>query len=57
MAVYTQIPAEEMAELVLQFGAGNLISAKGIVADHHVPVIAQRNGRCQGQSSRPPVHT
>jgi homoserine kinase type II len=30
MAVYTQIPAEEMAELVLQFGAGNLISAKGI---------------------------
>ncbi len=30
MAVYTQIPAEEMAELVLQFGAGTLISAKGI---------------------------
>ncbi len=30
MAVYTQIPAEEMAELVLQFDAGKLISAKGI---------------------------
>ena len=30
MAVYTQIPAEEMAELVLRFDAGKLISAKGI---------------------------
>ncbi len=30
MAVYTHIPAEEMAELVRAFGAGDLTSAKGI---------------------------
>lgn len=30
MAVYTHIAAEEMAELVHEFGAGDLISAKGI---------------------------
>lgn len=30
MAVYTHIAAEEMAELVKEFGAGDLISAKGI---------------------------
>jgi homoserine kinase type II len=30
MAVYTHVGAEEMAELVRQFGAGELISAKGI---------------------------
>lgn len=30
MAVYTHIPAEEMAGLVRMFGAGDLLSAKGI---------------------------
>lgn len=30
MAVYTHIPAEEMADLVHMFGAGDLLSAKGI---------------------------
>jgi homoserine kinase type II len=30
MAVYTQVPAEEMAALVERFGAGRLLSAKGI---------------------------
>ncbi len=30
MAVYTHIPAEDMAELVSMFGAGKLLSAKGI---------------------------
>jgi homoserine kinase type II len=30
MAVYTHVPAEQMAELVARFGAGRLISAKGI---------------------------
>ena len=30
MAVYTHIPSEEMAELVRAFGAGKLLSAKGI---------------------------
>ncbi len=30
MAVYTHIPSEEMADLVCEFGAGDLISAKGI---------------------------
>jgi homoserine kinase type II len=30
MAVYTHVPAEQMAELVALFGAGRLISAKGI---------------------------
>ncbi|WP_219892366.1 homoserine kinase [Aquisediminimonas profunda] len=30
MAVYTHIPAEDMAELVHAFGAGSLLSAKGI---------------------------
>jgi homoserine kinase type II len=30
MAVYTLVPAEEMAELVTRFDAGRLISAKGI---------------------------
>lgn len=30
MAVYTHVPAEEMAGLVARFGAGQLISAKGI---------------------------
>lgn len=30
MAVYTHIPAEEMAVLVRMFGAGDLVSAKGI---------------------------
>lgn len=30
MAVYTHIPAEELAELVREFDAGDLISAKGI---------------------------
>lgn len=30
MAVYTHIPSEEMADLVREFGAGDLISAKGI---------------------------
>ena len=30
MAVYTHIAAEDMADLVIAFGAGNLVSAKGI---------------------------
>ncbi len=30
MAVYTHIPSEELANLVSEFGAGNLVSAKGI---------------------------
>jgi homoserine kinase type II len=30
MAVYTHIPSEEMAKLVAKFGAGRLLSAKGI---------------------------
>lgn len=30
MAVYTQVPAEEMQALIARFGAGELVSAKGI---------------------------
>lgn len=47
MAVYTHIPAEDMAELVRAFGAGELLSAKGIAegVENSNYLVDTTNGR------------